>query len=160
VSARSPVQLLESTAPPWVHLLVADTDAALPAPPPGFVTRVIEGRRGGTKRALLDEFARALAFPPHFGRTWDALEDCLTDLEWLPGGGYRLVIRAADRLLARDPDGYATLLALLSDVGRAWGTAATGHPGRDPVPFHTVLVVPARRLAARPDWSAPRLTSG
>jgi len=160
MSAPSPAERLQSTAAPWVHLLVADGDAALPAPPPGFVERVLEGRRCGTKRALLGEFARVFAFPPHFGRTWDALEDCLTDLEWLPGVGYRLVIRAADRLLARDPDGYATLLALLADVGRAWGTAATGHPGRDRVPFHTVLVVPARRLAARPDWGAPRLTPG
>jgi hypothetical protein len=157
VSAPSPARHLESTAPPWVHLLVADADATLPAPPPGFVARVIEGRRGGTKRALLNEFARALAFPPHFGRTWDALEDCLTDLDWLPGTGYRLVIRAADRLLPRDPASYATLLALLADVGRAWGTAATGHPGRDPVPFHTVLVVATRRLGARPDWGATRL---
>lgn len=157
MSVPSPARQLESTAPPWVHLLVADTDAALPAPPPGFVTRAIEGRRCGTKRALLNQFARALAFPPHFGRTWDALEDCLTDLEWLPGAGYRLVIRAADRLLPRDPAGYATLLALLEDVGRAWGAAATGHPGRPPIPFHSVLVVPPRRLGGRSDWGAPRL---
>jgi barstar (barnase inhibitor) len=156
VSAPPPAGPLESTAPPWVHLLVADTDAALPAPPTGVVTRAIEGRRCGTKRALLNEFARALAVPPYFGRTWDALEDCLTDLDWLPGAGYRLVIRAADRLLPRDPTGYATLLALLEDVGRAWGTAATGHPGRSPIPFHSVLVVPPRRLGARSDWGAPR----
>ena len=57
----------------------------LPASPPGFVVRTVDGRRGRTKRALLDELARVLAFPAHFGRTWDALEDCLTDLGWLPG---------------------------------------------------------------------------
>jgi hypothetical protein len=140
-----------------VHLLVADTEAALPTPPPGFVIRAIEGRRCGTKRALLNELAHALAFPPHFGRTWDALEDCLTDLEWLSGTGYRLVLRAADRLLPRDPASYATLLALLEDVGRAWGTVATGHPGRSAIPFHSVLLVPPRRLGARVDWGAPRL---
>ena len=95
-------------------------------------------------------------FPAHFGRTWDALEDCLTDLGWLPGAGYRLIVRAADRLLARDPAGYATFVALLEDVGRAWATAATGHPGRSATPFHTILVVPARRLGARPDWGVPR----
>ena len=72
MSVPSHARQLESTAPPWVHLLVADTDAVLPAPPPGFVTRAIEGRRCGTKRALLNQFARALAFPPHFGRTWEA----------------------------------------------------------------------------------------
>jgi RNAse (barnase) inhibitor barstar len=150
---------LASPAPPWVHLLVAGGDAprTLPAPPPGFVVRTLDGRRGRTKRALLDEIARVLAFPAHFGRTWDALEDCLTDLEWLPAPGYRLVIPAADRLLARRPADYATFVALLEDVGRAWATGKTGHPGRSVVPFHTVLVVATDRLPVRPDWGAPLL---
>ena len=97
------------------------------------MVRTLDGRRCRTKRALLDELARVLGFPAHFGRTWDALEDCLTDLGWLPGAGYRLVVLAADRLLAREPAGYATFVALLEDVGRAWATAATGHPGRGAV---------------------------
>jgi hypothetical protein len=160
VSAPSLADRLAAAAPPWVHLLVEADDApvALPAPPPGFVVRALDGRRCRTKRALLDELARLLGFPAHFGRTWDALEDCLTDLSWLPGAGYRLVLLAADRLLARDPAGYATFVALLEDVGRTWGTAATGHPGRNPMPFHTILVVPARRLGARPSWGVPHPT--
>ena len=90
----------------------------------------LDGRRCRTKRALLDEVARVLDFPAYFGRTWDALEDCLTDLAGGRASGYRLVITAADRLLARNPAHYATFVALLEDVGRAWATAATGHPGR------------------------------
>jgi hypothetical protein len=140
-------------------LLVGDDRAPgrLPRPAPGFVEAVLDGRRCPTKRTLLDEAARVLGFPAHFGRTWDALEDCLTDLAWMPAAGYRLVITAADRLLARSPGQYATFVALLEDVGRAWGAAATGHPGRGAVAFHTVLVVPPGRLAARANWRAPRL---
>ena len=93
----------------------------------------------------------------HFGRTWDALEDCLTDLGWLPGAGYQLVVSSADRLLAQNSADYATFVALLEDVGRAWGTGATGHPGRGAVPFHTVLVVSAARLSARRNWGVPPL---
>jgi RNAse (barnase) inhibitor barstar len=158
--AASPLgDRLASLTPPWVHLWVADDDAraTLPAPPPGFAARTLDGRRGRTKRTLLDEMARVLAFPAHFGRSWDALEDCLTDLTWLPATGYRLEIGVADRVLARDPRGYATLIALLEDVGRAWATGATGHPGRPAVPFHTVLVVTAARLNARPSWGVPTL---
>jgi RNAse (barnase) inhibitor barstar len=156
---RSVADRLAAPAPPWVHLLAAgdEASATLPAPPPGFVVRTLDGRRGRTKRALLDEMARVLAFPAHFGRTWDALEDCLTDLEWLPAPGYRLVIPAADRLLARRPADYATFVALLEDVGRAWATGATGHQGRSAVSFHTVLVVAANRLPSRPDWGASPL---
>ena len=160
MSSPSPADRLASPAPPWVHLLAAGDDgpAALPASPPDFVIRTLDGRRCRTKRALLGELSRALGFPAHFGRTWDALEDCLTDLGWLPGAGYRLIILAADRLLARDPAGYTTFVALLDDVGRAWATAATGHPGRSVVPFHTVLVIPATRLGTRPSWGVPRLS--
>jgi RNAse (barnase) inhibitor barstar len=150
---------LVSLTPPWVHLWAVgdDAGATLPTSPPGFVARTLDGGRCRTKRTLLDEMARVLAFPSHFGRSWDALEDCLTDLTWLPGTGYRLDIGRADRLLARHPRDYATLIALLEDVGRAWATGATGHPGRPAVPFHTVLVVTADRPSARPDWGVPRL---
>ena len=159
MSVPSIAERLASTRSPWVHLLVGGDQAlaTLPAPPPGFVAATLDGRRCRTKRALLDEVARGLDLPPYFGRTWDALEDCLTDLDWRPGSGYRLVITAADRLLARNPAHYATFVALLEDVGRAWATVATGHPGRDAVAFHTVLVVPPDRLAARADWGAARL---
>ena len=148
---------LVSTAPPWVHLVAGDDATARLLAPPGFVVRTLDGRRCRTKRALLDEMARALRFPAHFGRTWDALEDCLTDLGWLPGAGYRLLVTAADQVLARHPAGYATLVALLEDVGRAWAAGATGHPGRSAVPFHTVLVVPADRLGVGREWGVPRL---
>ena len=159
MSASPLADRLRSTAAPWVHLLVTDTPgpARRLTAPDGVVVHELDGRRCRTKSALLDELARGLEFPPHFGRTWDALEDCLTDLAWRPGAGYWLLIHAADRLLAGDPPSYDTFLALLSDVGRAWGTGATGHPGRGLVPFHTVLVVVRRRLGARADWRAARL---
>ena len=159
MSANPPADPLASTSPPWVHLLVTSVDAPpfLPVPPPGVVVRTLDGRRCDTKRALLAEMASLLAFPAHFGGTWDALEDCLTDLAWLPAEGYRLIILAADRLLAREPAGYATLVALLEDVGRAWGRHATGHPGRGAVAFHTVLVVPAHRRSARANWGVTLL---
>ncbi|QDU81619.1 Barstar (barnase inhibitor) [Polystyrenella longa] len=33
--------------------------------------------------AFLDHLAEVLEFPSYFGRNWDALSDCLTDLSWL-----------------------------------------------------------------------------
>src|SRR5262245_52557950 len=126
MSAPSIADRLASPRAPWVHLWIDGGRPGGPlfAPPPGFVVRTLDGRRCQTKGAFLREVARALTFPAHFGRNWDALEDCLTDLTWLPGAGYWLVIARADRLLAREPDLCPTLVALLEDVGRAWATRA------------------------------------
>src|SRR5947209_1850287 len=84
--------------PPWFHVLVAtETDASelragLPDSPSGRVVfRVIRGRKARTKSALFDEFAAALQFPYYFGENWDAFDECLTDLSWLPGDAYILL---------------------------------------------------------------------
>src|SRR5689334_22788168 len=94
---------LRSAKPPWVHLVVLDPgqkpESVLTAPP-GFAVRKIEGRRGRTKRGLLAEFARSLGFPADSGRNWDAFEELLASLDWLPAKGYLLIVTDADELLA------------------------------------------------------------
>jgi len=42
--------------------------------------------------ALFDAIAAAFEFPSYFGRNWDALVDCLGDLEWLDANGYVLLV--------------------------------------------------------------------
>ena len=159
MSAPSPAERLQSTAAPWVHLLVADGNAALPAPPLGFVERALDGRRCADEARPPRRVRPASSrFPRTSGARGTRSRTASRISTWLPGAGYRLVIRAADRLLPAMPRLRRARPRLLEDVGRAWGTAATGHPGRGAVPFHTVLMVPAMRLGTRRNWRAPRLT--
>ena len=149
---------LAETSPPWVELLVVAGGRmpdGLDRRLPGFAVRRLDGRRCGTKPALLAELARVLAFPAHFGRNWDALEDCLTDLEWLPAPGYLLVVTQADRLLAGRPADYRTFVSILESAGAEWAAARTGVTARAPRPFHTLLAVDASRVAARRSWRVP-----
>lgn len=44
------------------------------------------------KAAFMDRCARALGLPDWFGRNWDALADCLTDLSWAPSARGRLLV--------------------------------------------------------------------
>jgi hypothetical protein len=151
---------LRSTKPPWVHLVVlerGETPESALAVPPGFAARTIDGRRGRTKRGLLSEFARALAFPADGGRNWDAFEELLADLEWLPAKGYLLVVINADELLAEDHEDYDTFIEIAEDVAKEWATPRHGESARGAVPFHVCLVVPHGRAGARPDWRVPRL---
>ncbi|MBX3410067.1 MAG: barstar family protein [Phycisphaeraceae bacterium] len=44
----------------------------------------IDGRNCTSRLALMDEWSRVLAYPDYFGRNWDAFEECVCDLSWLP----------------------------------------------------------------------------
>ena len=72
------------------------------------------------KGGLLDEFARALKFPRHFGRNWDALNDCLSDLSWLHGKGWVLILLRADSFAETNEEAFHTVLDVLEGVVEYW----------------------------------------
>jgi len=107
---------------PWRGAAEALVEAARGLAPLWWV----RGSRMRTKQGLMDEWAAAAQFPPHFGGTWDALRDALADL---PAGGTFLVLEAEQWLQEAPPTEAATLLAVLRDVQRDLA----------PRPFHLVL---------------------
>jgi len=73
----------------------------------------LRGSRMRTRQGLMDEWAAAAQFPPHFGGTWDALRDALADL---PAGGTFLILEADQLLQDAPPQDVSTLLAVLRNV--------------------------------------------
>ncbi len=69
----------------------------------GLETRWLRASKMRTANALFDEIAAALQFPPYFGENWDALDECLNDLDWLEGDGAALFILDAEQLLQDAP---------------------------------------------------------
>ena len=146
---------LQSTKAPWTSLLMVAAGKrveSLVRPPAGFALRIIKGRHCKTPANLFAEFARALEFPDYFGQNWDALEECLADLEWLPAKGYILLITDAEGVLPDDDEEYETFLEILRDAGEAWGTGQAGIAARRATPFHVLFAVSEQEKAKRAHW--------
>lgn len=96
----------------------------------GFPPKEVSLKGAGTKAELLDRLAQALEFPDWFGRNWDALEDCLTEID-----GY-LLFYDYQAIAAGD-------LGVLIDV---LGSSAEFWAGKG-APFFAVFVDPDGRLS-------------
>jgi RNAse (barnase) inhibitor barstar len=86
----------------------------------------IDGKNIERKEQLMNAVATALHFPGDFGRNWDAMEECLTDMEWVDAEGYLIYYDHIDPLIAAHPDQFETLLEILRDAVASWkedGTA-------------------------------------
>ena len=146
---------LQSTKAPWTSLLIVTAQQraeSLVHPPPGLVLKIIKGLHCKTPATLFAEFARALEFPDYFGHNWDALEECLADLEWLPAKGYILLITDAASVLPNDETEFETLLEILRDAGEAWASGQAGMGARRATPFHVLFAVSERERAKRTHW--------
>lgn len=133
---------------PWLHVVPSESDLGAEPSADGGLVRILDARRMETVAGLFEEFQRALKFPDYFGHNWDALDECVCDLEWLPAPSYRIVIESAPRLLDRDRAERPIFLSVMSDAGKEWATAPrVGREWRGrSIPFNTVL------LGASIDW--------
>jgi hypothetical protein len=117
----------------------------------GATPRRTQGSAMATLDGLFDEVSSALFFPNYFGRNWDALDECLVDLSWLPAPAYVLLIDGALDVLRDEPlEQLATFVRILARAASDWAvTIELGEPwDRPAVPFHAVLhEVPGREPA-------------
>ena len=103
-------EFLLETAEPHVHIIAGSAEKLCEAVlgmealrEQGLETRWLRASKMRTANALFDEFGAALQFHPYFGENWDALDECLNDLDWLQGDGAALFILDADQLLQDAP---------------------------------------------------------
>jgi hypothetical protein len=102
-----------------------------------LAARVVRCRKASTKSALFDECAAALQFPLYFGENWDALNDCLGDLDWLNVEAFVLVIVDAAHLLTKaSVDEVTQLFHILEQAAKRWRHPGASGKGR---PYHVVL---------------------
>jgi len=108
----------------------------------GFLCIPLDLTGCADKATLMQAFARAFEFPEWFGHNWDALADCLGDLDWLPAEGYVLGLQNVQALRAAEPADYATLIAVLEGVCEDWREQGT--------PFWAFIALPDDQFDALP----------
>ena len=119
---------LLARGPRWAHLAavprktVEEFARTLP-PRRHAAVRIVRGKHCAGRTELFEEFARALDFPSYFGKNWDALEDCLTDLEWLSAEAFVVIVTNADMVLPSDAAEWKTCAAVLSGAAAHWRSA-------------------------------------
>lgn len=113
--------LVEADQAGTFYLTASDLDA-LRAAAADLGFRCVGIDLGGCrdKPALMHRFADAFAFPPYFGHNWDALAECLADLEWLPAEGYVLTLENLHDLRDADAADYTTLVSVLEGACEDW----------------------------------------
>ncbi len=75
-----------------------------------------------TKQQVLAIIANAFYFPKHFGKNFDALADCLTDLTYQAGPqpGFLVVVEQLPNTLKFDKEARETLLDVFRDAADFW----------------------------------------
>lgn len=91
----------------------------------GLFVAWIDGKRVTSKEEFLTVVAQALEFPGYYGRNWDAFDECIRDLEWLPARGYVLVLDEYQWLAQRDPENWTIALAILKEAATTWSRTDT-----------------------------------
>jgi RNAse (barnase) inhibitor barstar len=92
----------------------------------------LDNVRIDARREPLTAIAKALDFPDWFGGNWDALEDCLGDLSWRPGG-HVLVFTGFPH-----GDDLGVLIDVLRSSAQFWAERSR--------PFFAVFIDPRREL--------------
>jgi RNAse (barnase) inhibitor barstar len=90
------------------------------------------------KAGLLQRLAMSLKLPASFGYNWDALADCLRDIDRLPAWGRALLFEHTDELRQAAAADFDMLLGVLDD-------AATFGSEHD-VPWFAFLALPDTAL--------------
>jgi RNAse (barnase) inhibitor barstar len=96
------------------------------------------------KGDLLAALAKGLAFPDWFGGNWDALADCLTDLEWHDAKGYVVVLDKAKHFVAGHARDWKAALEVLRHASDYWREEA--------VPFWVFVAGPEGWKSGLPEW--------
>ncbi len=107
-------------------------------PPQNTVIRYLRGKRCMNDDKLFQEIAAALQFPWYFGNNWNALNECLRDLDWLEGSSYLILISQVDKIFINDDEGFRLIIKFLNIASEEWANQG--------IPFRVIFQCEENRV--------------
>lgn len=95
-------------------------EVGAPVEPVGEFSVRLDAKRCRTHAEFLREIGVVLQFPPYYGANWDAFEECVHDLEWLPDVRINLGVEHADQLLASESERELYILIDILKADTEW----------------------------------------
>lgn len=86
----------------------------------GLLPSLLQGDTIVDKASFLGASAAALAFPAYSGHNWDAFEESLADLSWLPARGRVLLYDHPAPFIRRAPHDWAVARDILAAAVARW----------------------------------------
>jgi hypothetical protein len=108
----------------------------------GKYVAVLRGERMQDFKSLFQEIAAALQFPYYFGNNWNALDECIKDLDWLPAKLFVIGITSSQLVLSKEStDDQFAFGVLLKETCKVWSQPCDENEewGRQGRPFHVVM---------------------
>ena len=91
-----------------------------------FSFYILDGNKMHTGNGLFTEIAEKLQFPDYFGRNWNALDECLQDLDWLDSNSIKILINDFNKILKDDHSEEKNIfIDCLTDAAVFWETEQT-----------------------------------
>lgn len=119
---------LRGQRPPGIYRLAAaldPTEFAAYCQQTGWQCFVLEGEHIRTKAEFLQYCAQVMQFPDHFGQNWDALADCLTELDNSVVTQHVILYTQPERFANTEPEQFAIALEVLESAVDYWSHTDT-----------------------------------
>jgi hypothetical protein len=80
----------------------------------------LDGREVCDKQSFLSKISTVMKFPDYFGHNWDALDECITDLDWCPAERYVLIYDQSEIFSKAAPTEWETAYNILRSAVAYW----------------------------------------
>ncbi|MDO0933817.1 barstar family protein [Streptomyces sp. DG2A-72] len=99
----------------------------------------MQGREMSDVDSVFTQFYENLRLPDYFGWNWNALYDCLSDLNWLATTHFLLIVDDAESVLSESPEERPVFFRILLRSAEHWANKPN-FPHRTKSTFRVILL--------------------